>query len=107
MTHYEFDSNAPVEQAQGPLLAYPKHHFRIQRELKERYSGEDLVVEERLQTAMARSAARVGLSFLPLKERRMLFPMIKDEKARYFSMERHWKDVRDAVSISTPSTEQH
>jgi hypothetical protein len=107
MTHYDFDGIAPLEQAPGPLLAYPQHHFKIQRHLKENYSGEELIAEERLQTAVARSAARVGLSFLPLKDRRALFPMIKEEKARYYSMERHWKDVRDAVSISATSIDLH
>jgi len=47
MSRHEFDSSGPVEQAHGLLLAYPQHHFTIQRQLRERYTGDELVAEER------------------------------------------------------------
>jgi hypothetical protein len=89
--------NIPFGGLPSPSLAYPGYHTQIKRELERRFNGNELYSETRLQTAVARAAARQGLFALSLANQRRRFSYISNEEDRKWSLDRHWNDVRDSV----------
>lgn len=100
-----FDASIPSGQRQPAYLAYPAHHTYIKTALSKELKplGDKTVwAETRLHSALARTAARQGIHKLSPTQTRDLFEPIREEEACSYSLDRHWGDMKDAVSYSLP-----
>lgn len=98
MTQYFLDNNTAPGSRQPATLAYPDQQNNIRHSLQRDLDGTELEVQVTLQQALARTAARVGISTKPLAEQKRWFKPIPLGLGRDYSRHCHWKDLRDAVS---------
>jgi hypothetical protein len=95
----------PVGQRPPAVLLYKASQAGIADQIRAQLTAhnataETIIEEQRLQCAMARSAARYGVFAMSWKGRRALFPGIAEAGGRLDAANLGWNDLRDTVSIS-------